>query len=141
MNSLLFKFIRLELVCIFMYFGDLIVTMYFYRKHQNPMTTLNSVTLERVDQLAKMKQVDAPDLKYALGIFKEARKYQVEDEKSENTTYKEWSIFSDFCSSINDFENDSEDDFSFRLKEVEQGIKLRRRSTLVSDLGFKKENV
>lgn len=104
------------------------------------MTTLNNVTLERVDQLSRMKNPDAPDLKYALGIFKIAKKYQAEDEKSENTTFKEWSIFSDFCSSVDDFDNDSEEDFSNRLKEVEQGNKLRRKSTLVSDLGFKKSN-
>jgi hypothetical protein len=98
------------------------------------MTSLNSVTLERVDQLARMNEPDAPDLKYAIEILNTANKYKIKLQDSENTTYKEWSVFSDKCSSI----SDSEDDFTFRLKEVEQGTRLRRKSTLVSDFGFKK---
>jgi hypothetical protein len=107
-----------------------------HRIRKNPMTSLNSVTLERVDQLARMNEPYAPDLKHAVQILNTANKYKIKLQDSDNTTYKEWSVFSDKCSSI----SDSEDDLTSRLKEVEQGTRLRRKSTMVSDFGFKKED-
>lgn len=38
-------------------------------------------------------------------------------------------------------DNEDEDDFTQRLNEVEKGQRLRRRSTLVSDFGFKKKQI
>lgn len=77
-------------------------------------------------------------LKYSLFIFKAAKKFKELQENSNESSVQRWSINSDFFESSS---NNSEDEFTKKLKELEKGTKLKRKSINVSGLGFKSPRI
>lgn len=73
---------------------------------------------------------------YALGIFKECSKIRKRNKNEENSAVNNWSVYSEVYSS----ESESDEELTIRLRELDKGDRLKRRSTMVSDFGFKKEN-
>lgn len=86
-----------------------------------------------MDQLARENPPKAPLLDEVLQILKQCKivEEQQRIDNGNTSSVNDWSVFSEFCS------ESSEDDFDQRLKDVDKGIKLKRRSTLVSSFGFK----
>ncbi|CAI2380766.1 unnamed protein product [Moneuplotes crassus] len=114
------------------------------RKRANPLKSLNPITLERVDQESRMNPPDAPLLRECTKIQDRARRYK----KIKGIGYKNACKYSDIDSVFTftlhsklhislSSDVDSEEDFTNRLQELEMGTKLRRKSTMVSTLGFK----
>lgn len=89
-----------------------------------------------------MSTPEGPMLRYCLSIFKDAKRFKRSRElqmknphwDSQGESVEDWSVNSElFVSS-----EDSEEEFTNRLKELEHGTKLRRKSTMVSNFGFKR---
>jgi hypothetical protein len=79
---------------------------------------------------------DLPEgLKFCISIIKEAKNYKKTHEDEDENENKEWSVFSEVCSSE---DNSERDHMAMLLKEVNDG-RLKRKSTLVSDFGFSKK--
>ena len=79
---------------------------------------------------------DLPEgLKFCTSIIKEAKNYKKTHDDEDENENKEWSVFSELCSSE---DNSERDHMAMLLKEVNDG-RLKRKSTLVSDFGFSKK--
>lgn len=94
-----------------------------------------------------MHSPEGPMLKYCISIFEGAKRFRRQRElelkktsfESIDGSVQGWSVNSElFVSS--DGDGDSDEDFASRLKELENGTKLRRKSTLVSSFGFKRQS-
>lgn len=79
---------------------------------------------------------DIPEgLKFCMSIIKGAKNYKKTHESEDEDENKEWSVFSEMCSSE---DNSERDHMAMLLEEVNKG-RLKRKSTLVSDFGFSKK--
>ena len=80
------------------------------------------------------KKPEGELLNVALDFFKECKKNRpVHENNSDDSTVNNWSVISELWPS----EEADKDELKGRLDKVNKGIMLQRRTTLVSDLGFK----
>ena len=86
------------------------------------------------DQIARSKPPQGEMLKEVINIFRKWKEKKTSYHNEDKSTVDKWSIFSERFSS----DSESDEEFNNRLAALDNGKKLKRRSTLVSDFGFKK---
>lgn len=105
-----------------------------YRQKENYVPKPNEFTLEYANQVYFAQKPKFEGLDYLTQILKVSKWYKKVDRDVDNSTENNWSVLSDLNSDGEGTESD--EDFAKRLVELDQGKRLKRRSTMVSQFGF-----